>query len=617
MNQRILLSLGLCVSLLLCVTISTSAHADYTKLAEKGLSARQLDNNFPDDLWEGLSYEEFNQYINTVYAKAKYPVYRNILIDLLLAEHEGFDIPAEKQKRGIVNFADIQYKDQELTEEQSLSLLKLRFETLYKLGAFDEANRLYKEIFGRNTPEDQTLLLYGLYPLLIEGNFGGFCLDLKTLQIETPSPHIQDLNKFCNHYFDEIENEEHEENAQTEQSSIETAAENKTEPTQAPISEAALAESQELKSIESFSSLPVLNILFATKTPLRKEIFEKASLTEKLISHALERVDANIFTSYGDTPAQFSLETLKILSYQNAAHLPRQACVMNEAYLKGLIPAEALLLFYESISLPTDKFDKSSYAHKTLHNCQKPAWYIHYINQADNDEQRAERKIQSFKEIAKAHPMFLRAYAEIFKDIPLDNITAVERWFLAESLLKEGIDFSKKWKETVRTNRENGIADSQETNSKVYIFPDWYLQVLHNNDTFKVNDYFIWNQTGFTELPFSGRFAPSRPLTSLKTMLNLDLYQETIFQHYEKLFLLTFSRNYVIYSDSLIHRIDAAVENEHSGKSLLLLLHILSNHEPADIYPQYGNYLLDLLTRIGYKLYARHFIVDTLSVGKK
>jgi hypothetical protein len=99
-------------------------------------------------------------------------------------------------------------------------------------------------------------------------------------------------------------------------------------------------------------------------------------------------------------------------------------------------------------------------------------------------------------------------------------------------------------------------------------------------------------------------------------MLKLKLYEETLFQHYEKFFLLTFSRNYVIYSDSLISRVSATIENQHTGKGMLLLLHMLSSQKPADVNPQYGDYLLDLLMRIGYKRYARHFIVDTLSVGK-
>lgn len=611
MMKRILLSLGLCSSLLVYSATNNPSFAAFKDQYKDGLSARQLGSDMPQDVWAGLSYGDYDSLLSGLSSEFAHPIYRKILIDLMLAEHEGFDVPSEKQKQPLTGFTDVKYDTQNISEEQALASLKTRFDILYKLGAFDEAAQLYEELFGSKRPDDESLTLIGLYPLLISGNLSGFCLDLETIKSNEEYKRIQDLKNFCRLHFDKVGAE----TSETKEKDVDNSAENKATEEQ-PANDAAHAEQQELKTIENFSSLPALNILLQTDHSFSKEAFESASLIEKLLIHAMGRINAGAFNSYNNAPDEISSQSLKILSYQNASALPKQSCLMNEAYHKGVISAEALLLFYEAIPMATDSLDKDSFARKTLHDCQKTAWYIHYINQSNDDEERQSRKLESFKELSKYYPSFLNAYAKVFMDLNPSELSGLERWLLAESFIKEGIEVPSAWRESVRTNRENGIADSQESNSKVYILPDWYLQALQNPDFFDANEYFIWNQTGFANLPFSTSFAPSRPLTLLKTMLKLKLYEETLFQHYEKFFLLTFSRNYVIYSDSLISRVSAAIENEHTGKGMLLLLHMLSSQKPADVNPQYGDDLLDLLSRIGYKRYARHFIVDTLSVGK-
>lgn len=598
--------LSLLCALSLWVVLVPTAKAEYVDLAEKGLSARDMGNDMPHNLWLGLSYQSFLSLLSGFNLDFANPMYRRLLIDLLLAEHKGFYAPAPEQDDDLTSFKDIKYTKQELTEDQALVLLKTRFEMLYKLGAFDEAERLYQEIFSRTKPTNETLLLYGLYPLLIQGNLGGFCLDIETIKSADNYIRIQDLKTFCHNYFDK-------ENADSPQ---EESLEGNQKAGTSDTHEAVEAEQQELTKLDNFKALRSLNILLQTQNNISREAFESSSLLEKLLIHAMGRIDARSFNSINGAMRDISLESLKILSYQNATNEPKQSCLMNKAYFKGVISANALLLFYQSIPMAPGALEKTSYARQSLHDCQKPAWYIHYINQANDDKERTKRLYESLNELSKYHPGFLEVYTSVFKNLSPESLTTSQRWSLGAALVKQGYELSDEWRKSVRTNNEKGLVDSQESNSKVYISPDWYLQILQHPENFDEKEFFIWSKTGFSDLSFSTSFAPSRPLTLLKIMLKLKLYEETLFHYYEKFFLLTFSRNYVIYNDSLISRVSASIDNEHIGKSMLLLLRIFNDQKPADIYPQYGNYLLDLLSRIGYKQYARDFIVDTLSVGK-
>lgn len=572
---------------------STSYAKNINDLAIDGLGERELEQPLPRDLWAGLSIEQAINHLNMVSHRFAHPVYKDVLRHLLTAKSEGFYTENNKK--------------QELNNIQAVKWLNLRFNTLFEIGAFEDAQNLYSHIFGKDVPEHPQLILNAINILLSQGKINAACLDINVLGAKTnQNTQLKELKLFCDRYLTDQSDEQHVEG---DNDQISLKDKQKDIDPDAPYNP---DNYRVIDNFPPFQNFDILPKLLNKNMTLTYEEYRNASITEKFIAYALDRLPALPKTQYEDGQISNEMSAFDIKLYSLLPHTnPDQMCFLNEAFLQSIITADALRMRYEALEFGNDFDDELSMTKRhTQHPCEAPAWYLQWINESKSDEDGQQRSIITFRWLLENNPQLISIFAQNFENyLDVSSLTPQERFVLAQYFIRQNIEFTKIW--------ERHAISFNDDQNKPYIAPEWYFLVLADSDLFEPNHFDIWFETQYKTLPAFHKIDPSSPLTLLKNMSNLTKYQEYEKEHYEKLFSLTFSRNYVKYNNVLISRINTSIENERTGESLLLLLRILSDQAPDDIYIGYLNYLMDIFRRIGYKYYARQIIVDTLSVGKK
>jgi hypothetical protein len=559
------------LTLFFCACVTSTSHAnDFSDYETDGIRDSKKKTMLDRDLWEGMKKSDAIKLIEAMPSDLASPSYYELFKTILLSDARAFEDSFNDSDQ---NFMDV------------------RFNSLLRIGAFEEAEMLYDEVFS-SLPKDTDMAIQSLNITLTKGQAGALCLDIQTLKSRfQEEPFWQDFQALCDHFFQDIEAEETIGEQDQDQ-----------EKTESPY---------EFQIFKGFKDI--------INDEVNAIAFDKMSVTEKLTAFAAQSIQPQeIMAYYTRNGEELPPFILKLLTRHNSDDWEEDhSCLMKEAYTRGIINRESLSIHYQGLSFPEASFKEESQTRHTLSKCEKPGWYIQWIARGKSKQDRADRTKQSFAYFTQHYPQLTdvlplpstRIDAEGFN--PQDSFALAASYMRIQSFLPDS--FADSIKERKKSKKDD---TEQPLNSPLY----WIMVILDTPAHFEAEDYIAWMESWQdktnTKTGSKTKIDPAKPLSLLKSRIKLENYQQALNLCYEKFFSLTFSRNYAISSYSLTGRINAAIQNKRIGEALLLNLHVLADKHVRDAYPEDLQTAISVLFETGLSQIANSILVETLSVGK-
>lgn len=606
----------------------------------KGIKVDKKTPHLPKDLWKGLTRQDAIYLIKSMPDDFTTPVLRDVFRLALLADADSFaSLPQDKGDKKADNV--------------NSDFILLRLQKLYRIGAIQDATQLYNTLFPKMS-KNPDIAIYGLYGLLNQGKLAPACLDVQAMNasFETPSPLWADMVAFCDLYYQTDSDEQPEKHEEKE-------AEKQTPPSR-PMPIIDEEQDQQTKLQEDLQKAlenerGPFKVLVNAQAILNKEVspnlYKIMSLPEKLLFHASGQLSKEtVYSALAQEAETLPLFDLHLLAAQRVAEEPLYPCVAQTAYKKGLLSADALMDSFRLISFDKDLFeDNKKDDVQKLPSCTRPAWYLQWIEQAHKDIKLQRTRVHhTFHALLENHTDIIGSFYSKWRALKPQQLG--EHAMLAGlSFTQNGKHLPESWKKSwslpapitetkTPSSPNNPQTESQATDSQgksgkdkkeskktrnknkekqiVKLAPYWYLAVLEDPKLFNSQDFMNWHLFWGNKIGFNKGDAPVNALSLLKNVINLEKYQETKKQYYEKFFSLTFYRNYAISSYSLTARLKRASENNDIGEAILLYLHALHRQSLSTTHPDYLNGMIDTLKKSGLTNRANILIVHTLSVGK-
>ncbi len=468
----------------------------------------------PDNVWYGLDQTSASGLIRSMPDRFAAPVYFHIFKDLLVTDAAPFGTPrdevtaeaeedtAPSSKKRPSRMRDRKNRqaqnssvfDGDLPQPAALSatieaapydFLLLRLETLYRIGAFEDAERLYKTLFPQ-LPEDERLAVHGLNILLAKGRLAAACLDVQTMESRfNQAAFWLDFNRFCARHYETdddmaaqtvtaiAENIASDDDSSTgtdtdtgtgtSQDNAEANGASKADSAigMAPVvddkdgddagaagdpaGESATAPVRKRSGIpaENFVMFPYFSaVLDGQVTP---QMLVTMSLTERLMAHAAKAVPFKaVLAHYKNDVTSVPSEILKILILQDEKANAHHACVAQEGFARGIINSRSLTLLMRSLEFAEASFKDGSMARHSLHPCWKPAWYMQWIEKADDGAQKTIRVRQTFDYISKNYPALIDGFEQYFVDLDPVSLGAAS-WTAAASIIRTQGSLPENW----------------------------------------------------------------------------------------------------------------------------------------------------------------------------
>lgn len=574
-----------------------AADGAWTPATDTAGIATKEGKGFTAALWNGASQADAQALIKAMPDRFGDAAYYTIFRDLLTADAAPFESGKKSQEVPATTGAPYDF-------------INLRLNTLYRIGAFDEAASLYQAVFPA-VPDDERIALHSLNISLAKGRLAAACLDVQALEAKFESRDFwQDFNQICDYYYNE--------DAIKAAPAGEDAP--KSEPVgMAPVVDDAADDSAAVdETVRPAPSAIAANLKFRLftgfSTIINRQVTPQAlaqmNLTEKLMAHAARAVPFKaVLDSYKGDPALIPSDILHILALQDDP-APERACLTQEAFKRGMIGASGMALALRGLEFPENDLESDTIK-VGIHPCRKAGWVFQWIEKALDDTDKARRTLSAFREIAVNAPDMMDAFAPFFATLDPDQLGA-DALPLAASLRRVNGKLPPQWLQKATTNQSDDADSALAEKPAAY----WPFLVMEKPEIFTPNSYAAWVSGWSSNLPLLKQNDPARLLSLLKNILVLEKYEAALKLCYEKFFSLTFYRNYVISSYSLTGRAITANQNDRFGEAILLYLHVMGHQKVSNTYPEYLSEMVGLLAKAGHHDAEKNIIGSTYSVGK-
>lgn len=438
----------------------------------------------------------------------------------------------------------------EAPPEPGEDLLTLRLKKLLEGGAYTQAFELYS--LREQEPYHENLARAGVLSMLLSGEKSTACLETNTVQARfTKSPFWTDLAAYCD----------------------------------ATLSEKA---SKETKEVLKNSARGVLYKL-ATKKKFRFEYqpegFGALSMLERAVLAAEQRLDISSIKEISANaipPADLPI----LLGHESLSEDLRLSLTL-EAARWGLRTGNDIKELYTAAFEPASGTEQTEKNTATKNNLRKLPYYFHKVSQAEKDEEQWEtiRKALPLTDIFG--PGAFLPFAETLARTTPQNASLKELHNALIIMHKAGSSIPDSWLQAIeKSEAKEGDYDTRaRIMSAAYILKPQHKRKKEDRERVKAAISLAENDT-------------QQLLNNI--IENVDKHKQSghnAAKAYEKHYLLTFGRDYVMPSDVVWDRLITASQEKAIAETILLNIVLFSDQALQNTYP---GLLRDALQSIEY-----------------